>query len=245
MSTKKWPGRKILRPLLTLTHHEKAPTDSALDETICKLKEFSPWYWKMLSYVFKQKCYRLIKYYKLRTVKLILFISLIAVISYLISTRYIQPTIEPQIVYVNDTCDNKLILGMTHNTTEIFIQPERSALTKDNLDYFASELGIRYWYIVRQQIIIETGLTSESCKVGHNLFGMKLPGQRETTAIGEYLGHARYKHWVYSLYDYKLWQDVMLNKLPINKNESYYDWLIKIKYAENPSYKELLKTIIW
>jgi hypothetical protein len=41
----------------------------------------------------------------------------------------------------------------------------------------------------------------------NNLFGMKLARQRNTTAVGENRGHAKYDNWQDSVKDYKLWQD--------------------------------------
>jgi len=49
----------------------------------------------------------------------------------------------------------------------------------------------------------ETGnWTSKIYHKNHNLFGMKLPKQRKTTAIGENYGHARYKNNEQSINDF-------------------------------------------
>lgn len=57
------------------------------------------------------------------------------------------------------------------------------------------------------QVIQETGwLKSDICLTAKNLFGMKLPRTRETTANGSYKGHARYESYNESVKDYKLWQ---------------------------------------
>lgn len=78
--------------------------------------------------------------------------------------------------------------------------------------------GIKYPDIALAQAKIESGhFTSPIFKENNNLFGMKLPGQRQTTAIGKNRGHAKYKSWQDSVKDYKLWQDQLgWSSLPKN-----------------------------
>jgi hypothetical protein len=66
---------------------------------------------------------------------------------------------------------------------------------------------------------------------------MKYPKRRETTAIGEYLGHAKYKTFSDCVKDYAIWQ---------NNNYiegCYYTFLIDIGYAEDSNYVNKLQTI--
>jgi uncharacterized FlgJ-related protein len=76
---------------------------------------------------------------------------------------------------------------------------------------FAKEVvnsGIKYPDVAIAQSMIETGhFKSNIFKSNNNLFGMKLAKQRKTTAAGEQNGHAKYKSWIDSVKDYKLWQD--------------------------------------
>jgi hypothetical protein len=55
---------------------------------------------------------------------------------------------------------------------------------------------------------------------------MKLARQRDTTAIGENRGHAKYKNWQDSVKDYKLWQDS--NGMGILPKEQYINKLSNI-----------------
>lgn len=85
------------------------------------------------------------------------------------------------------------------------------SLTQFTPQSFAKEVvnsGIKYPDVAVAQSMIETGhFKSTIFKSNNNLFGMKLPKQRKTTAAGEQNGHAKYKTWLDSVKDYKLWQD--------------------------------------
>jgi uncharacterized FlgJ-related protein len=104
------------------------------------------------------------------------------------------------------------------------------------------EIGIVYPDIVMAQAKIETGhFTSKVFKENHNLFGMKLPKQRSTTAIGEQHNHAEYTSWRQSVVDYKLWQDRVLTK--VKSKRAYLKYLHK-NYATNKKYVTLIKQMI-
>ena len=93
--------------------------------------------------------------------------------------------------------------------------------------------------IIIAQAILETGLfTSPIFYENNNLFGMKEPRVRETTAIGSSRGHATYDNWVDSVDDYILWYNyVTRNRV----YEDYLQFLVYIGYAEDPYYlKKLL-----
>lgn len=99
--------------------------------------------------------------------------------------------------------------------------------------------NIQYHKIVLAQIRLETGnLSSFLCRENKNLFGMKYPKQRETTALGEYLGHAKYETYTDCIIDYAIWQ----------KNNyidgCYYSFLDSIGYAEDSDYISKLKVIM-
>jgi uncharacterized FlgJ-related protein len=105
-----------------------------------------------------------------------------------------------------------------------------------------NEIGIVYPDIVMAQAKIETGhFTSKVFKENHNLFGMKLPRQRSTTAIGEQYNHAEYTSWRQSVIDYKLWQDRVLIK--VKSKRAYLKYLHK-HYATNKQYVTLIKKMI-
>jgi len=105
-----------------------------------------------------------------------------------------------------------------------------------------NEVGIAYPDIVMAQAKIETGhFTSKVFKENHNLFGMKLPKQRSTTAIGEQYNHAEYTSWRQSVVDYKLWQDRVLTK--VKSRRAYLKYLSKY-YATDKKYVTLIKKMI-
>jgi uncharacterized FlgJ-related protein len=105
-----------------------------------------------------------------------------------------------------------------------------------------NEIGILYPDIVMAQAKIETGhFTSKVFKENNNLFGMRLPRQRSTTAIGEQYNHANYTSWRQSVIDYKLWQDMVLTK--VKGRRAYLRYLHK-NYAENKQYVKLIKQMI-
>jgi uncharacterized FlgJ-related protein len=105
-----------------------------------------------------------------------------------------------------------------------------------------NEVGIMYPDIVMAQAKIETGhFTSKVFRENHNLFGMKLPEQRSTTAIGEQYNHAEYTSWRQSVVDYKLWQDKVLTK--VKSRRAYLRYLHK-NYATNKQYVKLIKKMI-
>lgn len=96
---------------------------------------------------------------------------------------------------------------------------------------------IQHPEIVMAQCRLETGNCSSGlCKANHNLFGMKLPKQRETTALGERYNHAYYKSWRDSVKDYKLWQDRFYNG-----EDDYYQFLKNQGYATSKTYIQKLK----
>ena len=82
--------------------------------------------------------------------------------------------------------------------------------TFENLKAEINKLGIVYPDIALAQAKWEsTHFTSDIFKENNNLFGMKLPAQRKTTAIGKNRGHAKYETWQDSVEDYKIWQDTL------------------------------------
>ena len=111
-------------------------------------------------------------------------------------------------------------------------------LSWGNIDYWIDTLEIQHPEIVKQQIALETGmLTSAICQENSNLFGMKEPRVRETTALGTQRGHAFYHSYIDSIKDYKLWQDYSY------VDGDYYSFLSRVGYAEARHYIAALKTI--
>jgi len=104
------------------------------------------------------------------------------------------------------------------------------------------KIGIAYPDVVLAQAKIETGnFTSKIFIENNNMFGMKLPERRRTTAIGEQHNHAKYTSWIQSIIDYKLWQDKMIHRAP---TKSSYLAYLKRNYAQDKNYIRKIKQII-
>jgi len=104
------------------------------------------------------------------------------------------------------------------------------------------KVGIAYPDVVLAQAKIETGnFTSKIFRENHNMFGMKLPERRQTTAVGENRNHAKYTDWIQSVRDYKLWQDQMIHRAPTKRAYLAY---LKRNYAEDKNYIKKIKQII-
>lgn len=106
----------------------------------------------------------------------------------------------------------------------------------------ALEINVRYPEIVYKQALLETGwFKSKSFLIGNNFSGMKKPRIRKTTAIGKYLGHAKYKHWYDAVIDYKYYQDYY-DSLGVDLSD-YYFFLDKYGYSVDKDYVAVLKKL--
>jgi uncharacterized FlgJ-related protein len=115
----------------------------------------------------------------------------------------------------------------------------RNQFSESSMINLAKSLGVKYIDIMVAQARIETGwYTSKIFIHNNNLFGMKLPERRLTTAIGSDRGHAQYISWQQSVADYKLWQNKVLIK---NKSRRKYLSYIGRTYAEDSNYINLIK----
>lgn len=111
-------------------------------------------------------------------------------------------------------------------------------ITLKDVESLLKKYDIQYPEIVIAQIRLETGnLSSRLCKSNKNLFGMKYPKKRETTAIGEQFGHAQYKSYEDCISDYALWQKARY------KGGDYYTFLKDIGYAQDELYINKLQQI--
>ena len=111
-----------------------------------------------------------------------------------------------------------------------------------NMLRLMNQIGIAYPDVVLAQSRLETGnFTSKVFKENNNLFGMKLPRVRSTTAIGEQNNHASYIRWQHSVADYKLWQDEVIKKYRTKR--AYLRYLSK-HYAEDKKYIHKLKQML-
>jgi len=105
------------------------------------------------------------------------------------------------------------------------------------------EQGIKFPDLVFAQAILETGhFKSTVFRVNNNLFGMRLPKVRKTTAIGKKRGYATYSDWIMSVQDYKLWQSSIPKKYLKNR-ETYIIYLQKV-YCDCRNYTKQIKKIV-
>lgn len=127
---------------------------------------------------------------------------------------------------------------------KITIKKEEKLLNKKNLWCEIKRINMKYPEIVFAQAILESGnLSSSLCKKYNNLFGMRLPRKRKTTAISESESkYAIYKDWSESVKDYKLFQEHIIIK-GYNTSDKYIEY-IDNKYSESIGYKKALYKII-
>ncbi len=125
--------------------------------------------------------------------------------------------------------------------TNIEIDKLDSAEFADQLLTYIFDLRLEHPYIVFAQAVEESGhFKSEIFQENNNLFGMKMPWNRATTAIGINRGHAVYTSWRQSVIDYAFFQMSYMRGLT---REEYLSKLSK-SYAENKKYVANLKRII-
>jgi hypothetical protein len=150
-------------------------------------------------------------------------------------------------------------LDLKMGATVIPVAPELPEFSKANLRAELNAAGILCANVVYAQAELESAfLSAGSSKKTNNLFGMRYPGQRATTAIGLYLQgrdtiiygtraelrpylkratYAVYAHWTDAVKDYKLWQDYSF------KTRSKYIEFLSRVYATEPTYVEHLQAM--
>ena len=101
----------------------------------------------------------------------------------------------------------------------------------DSILYLALEYyNIKHPRIVLAQAKLESGnYTSYHCRVGNNFLGLYNSRKKE---------YFKFNHWTDCVQGYK---DMIEYKL--KDGEDYYDFLIRIGYAEDPSYVYKVKQI--
>ena len=109
--------------------------------------------------------------------------------------------------------------------------------SKENMMRLMYNLKIAHPDIVMAQAIIESGnFKSNIFKENNNLFGMKMPEYRKTTAIGINRGAAVYRNWRESVIDYALWQGKRARYSTTNQ------YLRRLRsYATDPNYIKKIK----
>jgi uncharacterized FlgJ-related protein len=132
-----------------------------------------------------------------------------------------------------------ILFSVKHLNVQEIKKYENVIFSENNLYAYIIAMEIKYPEIVFAQAKLESShFKSKIFRENHNLFGMKLPRKRKTTATGENRGHSVYSNWMSSVQDYKLWQDRIIHKL--NTKNKYYAYLGK-NYAADENYVKLLK----
>lgn len=122
-------------------------------------------------------------------------------------------------------------------TDKVLVQKYNEPFSENALKTLIKKLKIRHSDIVFIQATIESGhFNSPVFHENNNLFGMRLPGGRVTTATGENLKHAVYDTWQESVIDYAIWQSTFLK----NKSRKEYLNYLHANYAENKNYVSLI-----
>lgn len=142
-----------------------------------------------------------------------------------------------------------VLLGYGLKTTEIshysdgvyvYLASEE-LFSEDNLQKYIEELNIQHPKVVFAQSKLETSnFKSPVFLENHNLFGMKLPSVRATTAVGEQYNHAVYSSWKESVLDYALRQCKYGSNIATDKDYIKY---LGTTYAEDSLYEKKLTEI--
>jgi len=126
----------------------------------------------------------------------------------------------------------KVTIEITHYSIIDTLSFEDSLLNK------IFEIRLEHPYIVFAQAIEESGrFNSLIFRENNNLFGMKMPERRPTTAIGINRKHAVYRNWQECLYDYALFQSAYMRNL----TEEEYLAKLGRSYAESEGYEQRIK----
>ena len=114
-----------------------------------------------------------------------------------------------------------------------------SVLTENNVYSTLLRMDIKYPEVVMSQIMLESNnLKSRLCIINNNLLGMTVPSKRKTTAINK-KGYAKYRNWIESLIDYKLYQESVLATHNLDTKKKYIAFLNK-NYAKSKDYKKII-----
>jgi len=139
---------------------------------------------------------------------------------------------------------SKSIYGQECIITEkeyVVLTGHKSRPTEKGVKEAIKALNVKFPHIVYAQAVVESAtFTSKLCKESNNLFGMRLAKSRINTADGDQFGFAYYESWYYSLLDYAFWQSTYASN--IKTEDEYLDFIAKV-YAEDPNYRNKIKTL--
>lgn len=172
-------------------------------------------------------CYELVKPSKI--MKLIIYIFISFIVLFIIG--WYSGT--------NNYIINKIIHKIEVTDTVVIYS---KTFSEKALIELLQKCNTKYPYIVLAQAKIESGnFTSELFRKNHNMFGMKQPKHRVNSSDGEQNGYAYYRDWVDCVYDYNMYQLVVMCEI---STEEQYLHKLSTRYAEDTSYVIKLKNII-
>lgn len=139
---------------------------------------------------------------------------------------------------------NRYIINKITHKTEVtdtlIVHGEK--FSEDKLVELLKDCNFKYPYIVLAQAKLESGnFKSKIFKQNNNMFGMKKPRKRTTTASMEKNGYAYYRDWIDCVYDYGFYSCCNLSEV---NNEAEYYAVLSDRYAEDPGYIEKLRELI-
>lgn len=167
---------------------------------------------------------------QIRNINIALFFVLISILSLGCSFGYVMgsisnhPNMVERILYED----------------KIIVQKYNEEFTIERLNKLLKQLKVKHTDLVIAQCKLETGnFNSKVFHENNNLFGMKLPSSRITTAIGDNLNHAKYSTWQESVIDYAIYQSTYLRN---TTREQYIEYL-RLNYAQDENYIQKLISI--
>ncbi len=138
---------------------------------------------------------------------------------------------------------NKYIVNQivnSHKVDTVYVQTQ--PFSEEALIDLLRSSNIKYPYIVLAQAKIESGnYTSKVFRENNNLFSMKEPNVRTTTALGTKNSHAYYSDWVSSVYDYAMFQN---NRMQGVDSESKYYAKLADGYAADSTYAAVIRKTV-
>jgi hypothetical protein len=154
---------------------------------------------------------------------------------YILFTSMIAGTLFLSFQTIESKKINRLVMGEHRLPVPI----DTMTFSPDSLYGYLQRIGMKYPRIVYKQALLESGrFKSDLFKNANNLFGMRMPNIRKTTAISKYKGYAKFSCWKHSVDDYKLYQDAYLSSA---KTEEQYYRLLDKKYGATGKYSYTLK----
>ena len=161
----------------------------------------------------------------MKNIKNVFIILLIGLIVISISSTKLVNAIEPEITITS-----------VYLPFPAPIEPE---ITSNIVAETLEKYNVKFPHIVLAQALHESGrFTSKVFIKNNNLFGLKEPSSRPTTALGTKNGHAYYESWEMSILDYALYQAAFTRKI---KKESNYLRYLNRNYAADSIYDVKLK----